>query len=241
MKIQRTPEKISDKRMLAWGTGLVIGGTIAGIGGYFWARNTRTEDLVLVLVAAGALVLMGLLMFVAVWIVRSMRKKDEERKIKGSYFLYDFKARKQMTVGDLTAENVAEHVAMMAAMHRKGESLFLEDLLGEESDFEEIDKPLICWFMLYYWNRRDEGELWEQMLGWGPSFGETFARYLSADPDDRDAVSLAGQLRAFSVAQPKPDPMDLRTFLMSREGLIEDRMLNYVKTHLAELIWDPYV
>ena len=79
------------------------------------------------------------------------------------------------------------------------------------------------------------------MLGWGPAFGETFARYLSTDPDDRDAVSLAGQLRAFSAAQPKPDPMDLRTFLMSREGLIEDRMLNYVKTHLAELIWDPYV
>ena len=88
MRVQRTPDKISDKRMLAWGTGLTIGGTVAGIGGYLWARNGRTEDLVLVLVASGALVLMGLLMFCAVWIVRSMRKKDEEKRIKGSYFLY---------------------------------------------------------------------------------------------------------------------------------------------------------
>ena len=146
-----------------------------------------------------------------------------------------------MTVGDLTAQNVAEHVAMMAAMHRKGQSLFLEDLLGEESDFEEIDKPLICWFMLYYWNQRDEKDLWDQMLSWGPVFGETFAHYLSADPEDRDAASLAGQLKAFTQPGPKPDPVDLRTFLMSREGLIEDRMLNYVKDHLSELNWDPYV
>ena len=239
MKTQKQPEKVTDHKVIAWGVGLFIASILVGCA-YFFFKDGKTSDVVLIFVAAGALLFLSLLMFGSLLLVRSMRKKDEKRRMNGSYFLYDFKNKRKMQPVELNAANIAEHVAMMIAMHRKGTSVFMDDLYRADSDFEEVDKPLISWFMLYYWNERDDRDLWGELMGSDPGFIEAFTAYLCLDESDTDAVKLSETFRAI-CADPNKTGADLRAFVKSRKGLIEDRMLDYVLTHLNELEWDPYV
>ncbi|MBP5292579.1 MAG: hypothetical protein J6023_00450 [Clostridia bacterium] len=238
MRVQKKPDKISDNKMMAWGTGLIISSVLVSMA-YFFFKDGKTSDIILIFVAAGTLLALGLLMFISVFTVRAMRKRDERKHLETSYFLYDFKNKKRLEMGELTAEFVAEHVAMMIAMHRKSTSVFMEDLFSDDSDFEEIDKPLIAWFLLYYWIVRNDSDMFEELMHWDEGFARVFLSYLTSDPQDEDAARLAQDILE-KTSDPSGKASELHRFLDSRKLLIEDRMLNYVLSHLQELHWDPY-
>ncbi len=170
---------------------------------------------------------------------RRMRLTDDGREnqweaaASENIFLSETDDGQEEPAAHLTLEDARDR--LHGYMHRflQGGKLYLANLFEEASHIPEAYKPLFCYDVLLSLSEEDETERWENVLGFGKEFADTFARYLSAAGEEALPAKLQYFVAVYDQNKEKT-VRDFRSFVLSREDYIEDRFMAYLHAHIRD-------